>query len=144
MKFDYLLIAGVLSFFASVIHVAIIVGGPSWYLFFGAGQHMANMAEQGLLQPTLITLFIAAVLATFACYVWSGAGVLPGFPFLKTVLILITSLYLLRGVVGLIAPMISSHPQITQNSPSFWLWSSLICLVFGLVHLKGVFDRWFA
>lgn len=105
---------------------------------------MASMAEQGLLQPTLITLFISVVLAIWGTYAWSGAGILPQFPLLKTALILITLVYLLRGVLGLLAPFISNHPQITQNSLSFWIWSSIICLAFGLIHLKGVLDRWFA
>jgi len=143
MTFNYLKIAGALSLLASAIHLAIIVGGASWYRFFGAGEHMANMAEQGVLQPTLITLFISFVLATFAAYAWSAAEVFPDFPLSKTVLILITLLYLLRGVLGLLAPFISNHPQVTQNSIGFWIWSSIICLVFGLVHLKGVFDKWF-
>jgi len=94
MTFNYLKIAGALSLLASAIHLAIIVGGASWYRFFGAGEHMANMAEQGVLQPTLITLFISFVLATFAAYAWSAAEVFPDFPLSKTVLILITLLYL--------------------------------------------------
>ena len=144
MNLDYLKIAGCLSFAASFAHVAIIFGGPSWYRFFGAGEHMATMAEQGLLQPTLITLFIAIVLAVWGAFAWSGAGIFPQFPLLKLALILITLVYCIRGVLGLLAPFISSHPQVTQNSVSFWIWNSIICLVFGLVHLKGVADKWFA
>lgn len=143
MNFDYLKIAGALSLFASIMHLAIIFGGASWYRFFGAGEHMAKTAEQGLLQPTLVTLFISAVLAIWGAFSWSGAGIFPEFPFLKTALILITLIYLLRGVLGFLAPFISDHPQVIQNSVSFWVWSSIICLVFGLVHLKGVMDKWF-
>jgi len=43
-------IAGCLSLLASLAHLAIIVGGPSWYRFFGAGEQLATMAEQGLLR----------------------------------------------------------------------------------------------
>ncbi|MBT8113827.1 MAG: hypothetical protein KJP04_00495, partial [Arenicella sp.] len=100
------------------------------------------MAEQGLFQPILITLFIAGVLAVWGAYAWSGAGLLPELPLLKSALILITLVYLARGVLGLLLPFISTHPQITQNSLSFWIWSSIICLLFGLVHLKGVVDKW--
>ena len=103
---------------------------------------MATMAEQGLLQPTIIVLFISVILALWGAYAWSGAGIFPEFPLLKTALVLITLVYLLRGVLGLLLPLISNHPQITQNSPSFWVWSSIICLAFGLIHLKGVMDKW--
>lgn len=144
MNIDYLKLAGTLSFLASLMHLAIIVGGPPWYRFFGAGEGMAQMAEQGSLQPTLITLGISLVLAVWGAYAWSAAGILRQLPLLKIVLILITLVYLLRGLVGLVAPFVSSHPQITQNSIAFWVWSSIICLAFGLIHLKGVFDKWYA
>lgn len=142
MNFDYLKLAGALSLIASAMHLAIIVGGPSWYRFFGAGERMATMAAQGLLQPTLITLSVSAILALWGTYAFSAAGIFPKFPFLELALVLITIVYLLRGVLGLLAPFISSHPIITQNSIGFWVWSSVICLVFGLVHLKGIVDKW--
>ena len=143
MNVDYLKLAGMLSFLASAMHLAIIVGGPSWYRFFGAGEGMATLAEQGLWQPTIITLSISAVLAIWGAYAWSAAGFFPELPLLKLALVLITLVYLLRGALGLFAPLVSDHPQITQNSPSFWIWSSLVCLAFGLVHLKGLMDKWF-
>ncbi len=142
MNLDYLKGAGALSYLASLMHLAIIIGGPAWYRFFGAGEHMAVMAENGMHQPVFITLFISFVLAIWGTYAWSGAGVFPKLPLQKTALILITLVYLLRGVFGLLAPSLSSHPMVTQNSPSFWIWSSIICLVFGLVHLKGIADKW--
>ena len=144
MNFDYLKIAGVLSFIASAMHLAIIFGGASWYRVFGAGERMAVMVEQGLIQPAIITLIVAVILATWGAFAWSGAGIFPEFPFLKIALILITSVYLIRGVAGLIVPFISNHPQIAQNSINFWVWSSIICLAFGLVHLKGVLNKWYA
>lgn len=142
MQINSLTIAGGLSFSAALIHIAIILGGADWYRFFGAGEGMAQMAESGSFQPTVITLMIALVLAVFAVYAWSGAGVLPKLPLLKFVLVVITGIYLLRGSVGLLAPFLSAHPMITQNSLSFWIWSSLICLGFGLVHLRGLVCQW--
>jgi len=103
---------------------------------------MARMAEQGDIQPTIMTLIIASALACWGAYAWSAAGVLAKLPLLKTGLFLITGVYLVRGILGLFAPLLSDHPQIAQNSTAFWIWSSLICIVFGLVHLKGVIDKW--
>ena len=142
MKLDFLQVAGLLSFAAAALHIAVILGGSSWYRFFGAGERMAQMAEKGSLQPALITFSISIVLAIWGAYAWSGAGILPKLPLLKIVLIAITSIYLLRGVAGVVAPLVSSHPQITQNSTNFWVWSSIICLIFGLVHLKGIVSEW--
>lgn len=141
MKFDFLVMAGVLSFVASIAHIAIVIGGPAWYRFFGAGESMALMAEQGMIKPIVITLLISVILAVWGAYAWSAAGLLPALPMLKFVLILISVIYLLRGVMGLIAPFVD-HPLVSQNSAGFWVWSSLICLCFAAVHIKGVFDKW--
>ncbi len=46
-KIDFLKVAGILSFVTSVLHIAIIIGGPEWYRFFGAGE---GAAMQGGLQ----------------------------------------------------------------------------------------------
>ncbi|MGK0375164.1 MAG: hypothetical protein ACJA2E_001640 [Arenicella sp.] len=142
MNLDYLKIAGGLSFLASLMHLAIIIGGASWYRTFGAGEQMARMAEQGLLQPTIITLFVALVLAVFGAFAWSAAGVFVELPLLQPILILIALVYFLRGIIGLFAPFITSHPQVTQNSLSFWMYSSTICLLIGLIHFKGISDKW--
>jgi hypothetical protein len=139
---DFLKLAGLLSFTASAMHIAIIFGGPSWYRFFGAGEGMAQMAEQKLLKPTLITISISMLLAVWGAYAWSGSGLVQKLPFIKVTLSTITAVYLIRGFAGLIAPFVSNHPKIVQNSTSFWVWSSIICILFGIVHLKGVMDKW--
>ena len=139
---DFLKLAGLLSFIISAVHIAIIFGGPRWYRFFGAGEGMVQMAEQNLLRPTLITVSISMVLAVWGAYAWSGAGLIPKLPFLKTIISGITAVYLVRGCGGLIAPFVSSHPLILQNSIGFWVWSSIICILFGVVHLKGVIEKW--
>jgi putative oxidoreductase len=142
VKPGLLIVAGSFSFLAAALHIGVILGGPNWYRFFGAGEAMARMAEQGSIKPTLITLGITAVLIVWGAYAWSGAGVLPRMPLLKLALSAITGIYLLRGVGGLVAPFVTNHQQITQNSTAFWLWSSALCLIIGLFHLVGVIAVW--
>ena len=142
MNIDYLKFAGILSFIASVLHIGVIIGGASWYRFFGAGEGMALLAEKGSVQPAIMTFCIALVLAVWGAYAWSAAGILPVLPLLKTALILITLVYLVRGSLGLLAPFFADHPQVAENSMSFWIWSSLICLLIGLVYLRGILDKW--
>lgn len=84
-----------------------------------------------------LRLFITAILLTWSAYALSGAGVLPRLPLLRPVLCAITGLYLLRGFA--FYPMMVSFPG---NSLPFWLWSSAICAVFGLVHLRGLRQAW--
>ncbi|WP_046006444.1 hypothetical protein [Pseudoalteromonas rubra] len=137
-----LIIAGCLSFLASLFHLLCIWGGPDWYLVMGAGQAMADMAAAGDLYPTLITSFIAVMLAIWGVYALSGAGIIIRLPFLKTALILITSIYLLRGIAGLFAPFASTSAAIQQNSTTFWLVSSLICCAYGACYLLGTIKLW--
>ncbi|RXJ71517.1 hypothetical protein CS022_20715 [Veronia nyctiphanis] len=137
-----LLIAASLSFIAAFLHVLIILGGANWYRFFGAGENMAKLAESGSSQPAVITLGIAAVLTVWGFYALSGAGLIIKLPLLKVALVLITFVYLVRGIAGLIAPFVSSHPAISQNSLTFWLVSSVICCIFGVFHLLGLINQW--
>jgi hypothetical protein len=142
MDVDLLIIAGSFSLLAAVLHVGVVIGGPRWYRFFGAGESMTLMAEKGSFKPALITLGIASVLAIWSAYAWSGAGVFPRMPFIKLALSAITAIYLIRGLAGLVAPFVTSHPQVKQNSTAFWVWSSAICLVIGVFHLMGIIPIW--
>ncbi|KXI28215.1 hypothetical protein [Paraglaciecola hydrolytica] len=135
-------IAATLSFIAALLHVAIVIGGPAWYRFFGAGEGMAQLAKSGSMQPIIITLGIAVILFVFGLYALSGAGVIVKLPLLKLGLVFITAIYLLRGIAGLVLPFVSKHPAISQNSTTFWLVSSVICCVFGLFYFLGTKNSW--
>jgi len=64
----FLLIAGTLSAVAAILHLACIYFGAPWYRFFGAGEQMAVLAEQGSIQPTMITSSIVLVLSVWSLY----------------------------------------------------------------------------
>lgn len=130
--------AAVLNAVAGLLHVAIVFGGPTWYRFFGAGERMARLAEHGSPYATVITLCIASMLLVWAAYALSGAGLLSRLPLLRSVLIAITAIYLLRGVAGFVL----AFTKPGDNSPAFWLWSSTICLGIGGVHAFGLMQRW--
>lgn len=133
----WLLAGGVLSAGASLAHLAVIVGGPRWYAVFGAGKRMVRLAEQGAPSATLITLGIAAVLAVWAAYAFSGAGLLPRLPLLRLGLIAISAVYLIRAVVFVPAVIV----QTGQAGTFAWV-SSAIVLVFGLAYAIGTWTAW--
>jgi len=135
----FLIAGGVLSAAASILHLAVIIGGPDWYRFFGAGERMARMAEQGSWTPTVITLGIAAVLAVWSAYAFSGAGLIPRLPLIRTALVLISTVYLLRGLV-LIPALVVNRGELSP----FILWSSLIVLVYGITYAVGTVLAWSA
>lgn len=132
-----LIIGGWLSVAASLLHIGCIIGGPEWYRFFGAGEAMATMAEQGSMTPTLLTLGIAAVLAIWAAYAFSGAGLLPRLPLLRTGLVVISAIYLLRGL-ALIPALVINGADVMP----FILWSSLIVLIYGIAYAVGTWTAW--
>jgi len=132
-----LVVGGVLSAGASVLHLAIIVGGPDWYRFFGAGEGMARLAEQGSWTPVAVTMGIAGVLAVWSAYAFSGAGLIPRLPLLRTALVLISAVYLLRGLV-----LIPAFAVNAGGVEPFVLWSSLIVLVYGFAHVVGTWIAW--
>lgn len=134
-----LLTAGaLLSLVAAILHLACIVGGPDWYRFFGAGEGVAQAAERGEAMPAIITTGIAAVLAIWAAYALSGAGRIVRLPLLRTGLVVISAIYLLRGAM-LFTPALWNRPDL---SAGFMLWSSLIVLGYGLIYAVGTWRAW--
>lgn len=133
----FLIIAGSLSAIVAILHLGCIYFGAPWYRFFGAGEKMAMLAERGSIQPTLITSGIILILSIWSLYAFSAAGVIVRLPFIRLALILITLIYFVRGVVGF---FFISSPM--GRSPKFWVWSSIICLLFSIVHLVGLKQQW--
>jgi hypothetical protein len=132
-----LVIGAALSAIAAILHVCIIFGGPRWYRFFGAGKRMVAMAAEGRSYPTVFTAGITTVLAIWSAYALSGAGVIEPLPLLKVALPLITGVYLLRGLV--VVPLLTFAR--TKSTP-FLIWSSVVCLGYGIIHLVGVMQVW--
>ncbi|MCL2915120.1 hypothetical protein L2725_15275 [Shewanella corallii] len=142
MLYNLLFWAGIVTFLASLAHIAIIIGGPDWYRFFGAGEGMAKMAEAGEAYPAIMTAGIALVLAIWGAYAWSGAGVIPALPLRRLILIGIAGVFLLRALAGLVLPWLVDHPALAANSNTFWMVSSVICLMIGLLYAFGLKQNW--
>ena len=133
----WLIVGAFLSGVAALLHVAIVFGGAPWYRFFGAGERMASAAAAGRLYPAVVTFGIALVLGCWAAYALSGAGVLPALPLLQLGLATITAIYLLRGL-AIIPLLIAGRDKATP----FLIWSSVICVGYGVVHLVGLAQVW--
>ena len=132
----WLIAAGLMSAAAAIAHLAIIVGGPAWYRFFGAGEGMAVAAERGLLVAPLTTLAIASVLAIWSAYAFSGAGLIPRLPLLRLGLITITTIYLVRSL------WIIPGLPLFGRTETFALVSSAIVLVIGITYAIGTWTAW--
>ena len=124
---------------AALLHLAIILGGPAWYRFFGAGERMARLAARGAAGPAVLTAGIAGVLAAWALYGLSGAGVIRRLPLLRPALVLIAGVYGARGLLGVPAVLLADGPYAEElrGRMPFVVGTSLACLALGLCYAAG-------
>ena len=134
---SWLLMAGGLSLAAAVLHLASIVGGASWFRALGAGEPMARAVERGAVFPIVVTLFIAAMLFVWAAYAFSAAGLIARLPLLRTALVAISAVLLIRGLG---VPLMQAwRPDL---SPGFIYTTAAICTTFGLIFAVGTWRAW--
>ncbi len=132
-----LVIGSICSGLAALVHLGCIIFGGDWYRFFGAGEQMAKMAEQGHWYPTAVTSVIVVVLSLWSLYALSGARVIFRLPLLRLGLCVISLVYLIRGIA-----FVGIMPMFPENSLTFWLVSSGICLGVGMLYAVGTFQSW--
>lgn len=140
----WLAAGGALSATAAALHLLIIAGGPGWYRLFGAGERLARAAERGSPVPAFWAAGIAGVLAVWAAYAWSGAGLIPRLPLIRAALIAITAVYLTRGLLLIPALLawLEGAERFGRWSSAFMVWSSLIVLGIGVLHAVGTWRAW--
>lgn len=133
----FLIAAAICTALAALAHIGCIIFGADWYRFFGAGEQMAQMAEAGHWYPAVVTSVIVIFLAIWSLYALSGAVVIRRLPLLRLALCLIASIFLIRGI-----SFVMLMPMFPENSLTFWLVSSGICLVIGILYAVGTYQRW--
>jgi len=136
-KNKFLIAGSICSGIAALAHLGCIVFGGDWYRFFGAGEQMAKMAEDGHWYPTVVTLMIVLILSIWSLYALSGAKVIFRLPLLRLGLIVISAVFIIRGVA-----FVAIMPMFPENSLMFWIVSSAICLAIGTLYAIGTFQSW--
>src|SRR3982751_640420 len=124
---------------AALLHVAIILGGPAWYRFFGAGERMARLAARGALFPAVLTAGIASVLVVWALYGFSGAGVIRRLPLLRPGLMLIAGVFGVRGLLGIPVVLLADGPYAAElrGRLPFLVATSLVCVALSVCYAVG-------
>jgi hypothetical protein len=138
-----LIYGSVLTFLAGLLHIAIIIGGPDWYLASGAGENMAKLAVSGSLYPAIVGSILVCIFFGWSLYALSGAGIIRRLPFLKVCLILISTLCVVRGAYGFFIPLLFDTPYVVNLGSWFWIYSSMIWLTIGLFYAAGIKSHWF-
>ncbi|MCV6590939.1 MAG: hypothetical protein OIF57_18250 [Marinobacterium sp.] len=131
-------LAAGLNFIGAALHLVVIWWGPEGYRFFGAGEKMAQMAERKSPWPATLTLLITAILTVWGLYCLALNNNFPALPWMNIVVPAITGIYLLRAAYPLLL-----SPWVAFFRTPFMVWSSLICGVFGAVHLAAIWPLLF-
>jgi hypothetical protein len=130
---NYLLLAG--GYF-SLAFAIFQLSGIWWSA--SAVKYLGGPADMRVHRPAtygFLCLTVALGAAIFGLYSLSGAGKIRRLPLLRTVLIIVAAIYLLRGLLAIPqAPMVLKHPELAR-----FLLFSLISLVVGVVYSMGVF-----
>ena len=98
---------------------------------------MALLAESGHWYPTVVTSAVVFALSLFSLYALSGANLIGRLPLLKLGLVVISAIYLFRGLAFVLI-----MPLFPDNSLAFWLVSSGICLIIGILYFVGTLQSW--
>jgi len=112
---------------------------PALYRHISAGQEsaLAQMAEQGSTPTTITTVALALIFGIWALHAFSGAGLINPLPWLRSALIAMGVIYILRA---LFIPT-ELNMALNQGYPFRFVVFSTISLVAGLLYLIGIFKQ---
>jgi len=133
-----LIIAGALSCAVALFQLVITFSIP-WSLYFGAPRKIVSNPPLLYVSGVVAALFFLV----FGLYALSGAGAIRRMPLVRTGLIMVTVLYVLRGL--LLVPEVLAYmynPHASMVIPHQALWSSVVSLVIGIVYLVGIMACW--
>ena len=131
-----LLAAATSSFAIALAHLAIMAMGAPGYRYFGA-PGLALQVERGSSQPAVLCILVAALLCLWGLYALAGAGRIRPLPLLSVGILLIGTIYTLRGVLGIpqLVLVLSGH----KAGPLRYLLFSLVSGATGVLYLVGLF-----
>jgi hypothetical protein len=135
-----LAVGGFISAALAVLHVVVIILGPSGYLYFGAPEEFARMAEAGSLAPAVLTALFAVIFAVWALYGFGGARLIPRPPLVRLGLVVISLVYILRGLSAVPEAMLLVRTP-GAFPPRFLVFSG-VSLFAGLVYALGTRQAW--
>jgi hypothetical protein len=133
-----LVLSGMLSFAMAIVQITISFS-PSLSLYFGAPEALTK----NIYLLIFVSFVVAGILVLFGLYAMSGAGYIRALPWLKQVLLLISGIFILRGL--LIIPEFLVIMGLVHSSipvaPRFVVFS-MGALVIGFFFITGTIGGW--
>ncbi|NRR30519.1 hypothetical protein HSX11_09980 [Oxalobacteraceae bacterium] len=106
-------LAAAIAAIGAVIHLAAIVGGPSWYAYFGAPPQIVASARDGTWLAPVSAAIIAVLMGLCAAYACSGIALIRRLPLLRPVLASIAAVCLVRAFV--LIPLAFTHAELRNT-----------------------------
>ncbi len=128
----WIYLAAAIALVGVAIHLGAIVGGASWYSYFGAPPRIVESAKSGTLLAPLSAALIAALMALCAAYAFSALGLIKRLPLLRLMLAAIAGVCLFRALVLL--PLSINHPELRNT---FEILAALVWGLAGVGFLVG-------
>ncbi|KPV93687.1 hypothetical protein AN214_04270 [Pseudoalteromonas sp. P1-9] len=85
------------------------MGGPSWYLFARAPEFIIASSRQETLLAAIGTTIVTLLMTACAIFAFSAVGIIRRVPFLKSALVVIATISILRGLLGFAIGFFSLH-----------------------------------
>ncbi len=135
-----LAVGGTLSAALALLHIIVIAMGPAGYRYFGAPDEFAQMTEAGSFAPAVLTAVFALIFAVWAVYGFGGARLIPRPPMVRLGLVVIASVYILRGLS--VVPEALLLMRTPGAFPLRFLVFSLLSLIIGTLYAIGTRQAW--
>ena len=111
------------------------MGGPSWYLFARAPEFIIASSKQHTLLAPIATTLVALLMSACAIFAFSAMGIIRRVPFLKSALVVIAIICILRGLLGITIVIKATQIDLWQLvASSVWLYVGC-CFAIGFVSL---------
>ncbi|NQZ90441.1 MAG: hypothetical protein HRT54_22995 [Colwellia sp.] len=134
VKSKLLISAGVIAAAASIWHLLCIFGGPSWFAFARAPQQIIDSSQQGTLLAPIGTVIVASLMFACTIFAFSAVGLIRKVPLLKSALITIAIVCIVRGLTGIPTFLHSNGLDLWQIVAStVWFYVG-ICFVLGCIE----------
>lgn len=110
---QWIFLAVVIALSGVFIHLAAIIGEPSWYAFFGAPPSIVASAREGTWIAPAGAAGIALLMGLCAAYACSAIGLVRRLPLLRPGLASIASVCLVRAFV--LIPLAFKHSELLNT-----------------------------
>ena len=130
--FVALLLGGLIAVVTAVAHMSCIVFGPSCFKAQLAPPHIIRSAMEGTSTAAIETTIVSSLFLACALFAVSGAGLIRRLPFLKSALITISIICLVRGLATI--PLSFYEPVLKST---YGIISGFIWFLAGCLYLYG-------